>query len=318
MAFSAVGALNYLDYVEANKQREEDLINRREELLLTMGYNSRKKTAASRAKAEESANEAMVLQDMVDKEGIEDQDVINYYNAIIADPTAAQEFNSIRSEFAKNGIDISLKDAPGIINILAAPGLDKQEKIDLLQEFENVDLSDDTAFRDLFTRVSEMSEGPTRSTLLYVDPSETVDVKTRLEVSDEKYGLMQNMLILDAQKFVTSNPEDPTAASVQSALKNLESGTDAQKTQATQFLFNQFGNQGWVNTLIENNPITFKGLDKDPRVAAMIAMSTPTSYPVPPQQDIDLLKNNADNPTYIRFFNETYGPGAADRYLNGE
>ena len=280
--FSAQGALNYLDYVQARKDRDEDLINRREELLLSMGYNSTKKTATSRAKAEEAAQESVILQNMVEKENIQDPNILNYYGKLASDPVAAKQFNDIRSQFAQKGINISLQDAPNIINILAAPEINRQTKIELLKEFENIDLTDNAKFKELFVKVQNMSEGPEREYLLYVDPSEEVDVKKRLEVSDEKYGLMQSMLILKAQEFVVGSPEDPTATSVQSALKNLQSGTDPQKTQATQFLFNQFGNQDWVNTLIENHPITFKGLDKDPRVAAMIAMSTPTQTTPPP------------------------------------
>tara|TARA_B100001939_G_scaffold346005_1_gene363843 strand:+ start:3214 stop:4200 length:987 start_codon:yes stop_codon:yes gene_type:complete len=290
MAFSAVGALNYLDYVQARKDRDEDLINRREELLLSMGYNATKRTAASRSKAEEAAQESVILQKMVEKENIQDPNILNYYSQLTSDPLAAKQFNGIRSQFAQKGINISLQDAPNIINILAAPKINKQTKIDLLKEFENIDLTDNAKFKELFVKVQNMTEGPEREYLLYVDPSEEVDVKKRLEVSDEKYGLMQSMLILEAQKFVVDSPEDPTAVSVQSALKNLQSGTDAQKTQATQFLFNQFGNQGWVNTLIESNPITFKGLDKDPRVAAMIAMSTPTQTTPPPPQTASITQ----------------------------
>ena len=51
MAFSAVGALNYLDYVQARKDRDEELMNRREEIAFQYGLG---KYSKSSKKSEEN------------------------------------------------------------------------------------------------------------------------------------------------------------------------------------------------------------------------------------------------------------------------
>ena len=127
-----------------------------------------------------------------------------------------------------------------------------------------------------------MSEGPEREYLLYVDPSETVDTDKLFAKREDQYKMMSELLINKAYNFVFTKPEDPTATEIQNALNNIKNGTDAQIAQATQFLFNRFGNKEFVDELMANNSTMFKGLDTDPRVKAMIAMSTPTQTTPPP------------------------------------
>jgi hypothetical protein len=91
MGWSSQGALDYLDYVDKEKQRKEDLKNKREDTLLSLYLAGEGGSGSTKSKNMESAVEATsILQQRFKDSEITNEKALNFYSSVFEDPYAAQ------------------------------------------------------------------------------------------------------------------------------------------------------------------------------------------------------------------------------------
>lgn len=283
------GLVRREDRIRAERQREEDkryaekqweknLIAKREDQLLGMylkggGVGGSK----SNKDVQSAAEDALKLKERFKKANITDENTVNFFNRVFEDPYASQEVLSFLNDQAKEqDREIKLEDIPDILGIVNAP-TSVEDKIDLFKEFEIVDLSDKEEYYKLAQKVNNMTKKSGRTVFIDVPSSSLVDPEQQINRFNEQFNLLGSILVLEAQKFVINNP-DPSDDRVQktmTAIKNLEDGTDVQKTIAMQYLYkNHAGSPEWLQGQMQKYS-ALKGLDKDPRMQSILALSEP-------------------------------------------
>ena len=315
MAFNPVGVVNWLDKADAAKAKEEQLIRDREDTLLGLYIKSGGSTGTGKSKDTITAAEsALKLQQRIDNSGIEDEDTLNYLNSIVEDPFAAKDVLDFIEDQATNyDRVINLQDLPTMISIIQAP-TSVEDKIDLFKEFEVVDLTNKEEYYKLAKRISDMTTKGGRTVFVDVQP-EAIQ-KTDFAAREKQFeGVLQNVI----RTARAGLENDPNRVQTQNALNNLTSSDAGTKADARDYLLSTFITPDFITSLETENPSAYRGLSNNFLIKPYIATSLPqneVTYPTPSAADINLLKQNRESQVFKDFFDETYGPGAADRVLN--
>jgi hypothetical protein len=278
MGWSSQGALDYLDYVDKEKQRKEDLKNKREDTLLSLYLAGEGGSGSTKSKNMESAIEATsILQKRVKDSEINSEKALNFYNSVFEDPYAAKDvldfLNEQASQFQN---DISLEDLPDILSIVNAPTT-TEDKIDLFREFELVDLSSKEEYFKLAKKIKNMTRKSGRTAFINIPSSALIDPKKSIERFDEQFEFIGELLAIKGQEFVFNNPANDKSRLTQTAIDDIRNGTPEAKALATQYLYKNYATKDWLKTTMERYPSTLKGIDKDPRMQSIISLSNPSN-----------------------------------------
>lgn len=321
MAFSAVGALNWMKAANANYRedqlRQENLRTRREDALLSL-YLKNGGTYGSKKNGEKynsAAKNALLLQDRVKNSELDPQDV-KFYNDILEDPMAAEEVMAfLEEQETKFNRVIPLSDVPQYINIVNAPNIPVEEKIDIFKELDLVDLTDKEEYYKLASRIQNMTTKSGRTVFTDVVPGSQIDQSATIKLAEEQYTMMTELLVPNAQTWLSANPDpaNPQAIETAKAIQNINSNEPLKKAEARKYLFETYTTKDFVAGLEKNMPEYFRGLSKVPQIKTLLDAQAPFAVPTP--EDIQLLKSNPSEEMKQKF-NTIYGPGAADRVLN--
>ena len=320
------GLVRREDRIRAERQREEDrkyaeqqweknLIAKREDQLLGMYLKGGGVGGSKSSKSVENAAEAALkLQKRINNSGIQDEDTLSYLNNILEDPYAAKDVLDFIDDQATNyDRVIKLQDLPTMISIVQAP-TSVEDKIDLFREFEVVDLTNKEEYYNLAKRISNMTTKGGRTVFVDVQPGAIQ--KTDFSAREKQFeGVLQNVIRVARAGL----ENDPNRVQTQNALNNLTSSDAGTKADARDYLLSTFITPDFITSLEEENGSAYRGLSENYLIKPYIATSVPqnqTTYPEPSAADINLLKQNRESQVFKDFFDETYGPGAADRVLN--
>ena len=310
MAFSAIGALDYLKTVDEERKRKEDLISAREDALLELYIEKGGSTSTGTDKKQSAAEAALKLQERIDGSGIQDEETLNYLNNIVSDPFASQEVLEFINEQATDyDRVINLQDLPTMISIIKAP-TSVEDKIDLFKEFDVVDLSNKEEYYKLAKKINNMTTKGGRTVFVDVQP-EAIQ-KTDFAAREKQFeGVLQNVI----RTARAGLENDPNRTQTQNALNNLSSSDAGTKADARDYLLSTFITPDFITSLETENPSAYRGLSNNFLIKPYIATSAPQNeitYPTPPAEAIAALQNN---PNLKQDFELKYGPGSADEYL---
>tara|TARA_R100001463_G_scaffold48497_1_gene97682 strand:- start:119 stop:1099 length:981 start_codon:yes stop_codon:yes gene_type:complete len=300
---------------DAKKERDEQLVLEREEFLLKLGYSRGGGNSNSNKKIANAAEKAFIMQDRLDKSGITDETTLNWYGNLFTDPIATADAHDFIEDQAKNyDRNINLRDMPALSAIVPAD-IPVKEKIDLLKEFEIVDLTNNEEFYKLAERVNNMTSQSGRTVFLDINP-EAIQ-KTDYTAREKQLDSVRKNVIRTARAGLDNNPDKIETLN---ALNNLSSSNAGTRDDAEVYLFSRFITPEFIASLEEENESFYRGLSKHPNLTGYIKESMVTTpqnkiYPEPSSADITLLKQNKNSDVYKNFFDETYGPGAADKAL---
>jgi hypothetical protein len=332
MAFSPVGALNWMRTANQNyredKLARENLIARREDALLSLyikngGEYKNTKTGKT---YNDAAKNALLLQDRVNNhlEDTNDPDLLEFYNNILEDPMAASEvlefINSQEKDFDRI---ISIQDVPQYINIVNAPDIPVQEKIDIFKELELADLTDKEEYYELASKIQNMTNKSGRTVFTDVVPGSGIKQEDVIKRAEAMYGMMTGLLVPVAETWLNNapDPKSPQATRTMSELRNLESPDEFTKAKARKYLFETYTTPEFVSNLEKTMPTAFKDLSKIPQIVTLFQSQKPlkvetasTVYPTPKPESIAALINNPTE-EMIAEFNRYYGPNKAANYL---
>jgi hypothetical protein len=313
MAFSAIGAMDYLKSVDEERKRKEDLISGREDALLDLYVKKGGTTSADTDKKQSAAEAAFKLQERIDGSGIQDEETLNYLNNIVSDPFAAQEVLEFINEQATDyDRIINLQDLRTMIDIVKAP-TSVDDKIDLFKEFDVVDLSNKEEYYKLAKKINSMTTKGGRT--VFVDVKPGAIAKTDFTAREKQFeGVLQNVI----RTARAGLENDPDKIQTQNALNNLSSSDAGTKADARDYLLSRFITPEFIKSLEEENSSAYRGLSKNHLIKPYLTTSLPqnqTTYPIPTQKHIESLKNNPDRKAE---FEEKFGPGSADRYLKND
>ena len=306
MAFNPVGVVNWLEKADAAKAKEDELIRSREDTLLALALKKGGTGSTSTTeKNETAAAAALKLQERFTNANITDENTINFFNRVFEDPYASQEVLTFLEDQAKDQQrDIRLEDLPDILGIVDAPTT-VDDKIDLLKEFEIVDLSNKEEYYKLAQKVNNMTKKSGRTVFIDVPSSSLIDPEQQIKRFNEQFELLGSVLTLDAQQFVINNPDPSNDQTNQTmtAIKNLEDGTDVQKTIAMQYLYKTYAEgPEWLKEKMERFS-ALKGIDKDPRMQSILALSEPaepsTQTNITRVVTQDMVNKNPDLQPYV-------------------
>ena len=313
MAFSAIGALDYLKTVDEERKRKDDLIASREDALLGLYLKKGGSTSTSTDKNQGAAEAAFKLQKRIDGSGIQDEDVLGYLNNIVSDPYAAQEVLEFIEEQATDyDRVINLQDLRTMISIVNAP-TSVDDKIDLFKEFDVVDLSNKEEYYKLAKRINNMTTKNGRT--VFVDVKPEAIQKTDFTAREKQFdGVLQNVI-----RTARANLEnDPNRTATMGALNNLKSSDPGTRADARDYLLSTFIDAEFITSLEQENPSAYRGLSNNFLVKPYITTSVPQNeivYPTPTERHIESLRNNPERKAE---FEAKFGPGSADRYLNND
>ena len=301
MAFSAIGALDYLKTVDEEKKRKEDLIAAREDALLSLYIKKGGSTSTGTDEKQGAAEAAFKLQERFKKSNVTDEKTVNFFNRVFEDPYASKEVLDFLDEQAKNQQrEIRLEDLPNILSIVNAPTT-VEDKIDLLKEFEIIDLSNKEEYYTLAQRVNNMTKKSGRTVFIDVPSSSLIDPEKQIKRFNEQFSLLGSVLALTAQDFIIKNP-DPSNEKTQqtiTAIKNITDGTDTQKTIAMQYLYKTYAKgPEWLQTQMEKYS-TLRGIDKDPRMQSILALSEPVETNIKRVITQDMVDRDSSLKPYI-------------------
>jgi len=306
MAFNPVGVVNWLEKADAAKAREEELIRSREDALLGLYLKGGKSGSATKERVG-AAEAAIKFQNRIDSSGFTDEETLNYLNNIASDPYASQDvLKFIDEQATEYDRVINLRDLPTMISIIEAPTSD-DDKIDLLKEFEVVDLTNKDEYYKLAERITNMTTKNGRT--VFVDIGPDVIAKTDFTVREKQFEGVQKQVIRMAQVAVDSN--HPEAMRIQSELNNLGSSQSALVDRATEYLFEMFITPELVQGLEEENPTAYRELSKNHLIQPYLITSDNT-FPEPSQAAIEAL---LADPSKRAEFDLKFGPGSSDEYL---
>lgn len=318
MGFSSIGAINLLDKIKAEQIRQDDIKNSREEFLLKLGIAGGGSSGSTK-KSEGAAEKAFIMQSRLDKSGIADETTLNYYNNLFSDPLATADAYDFIEDQAKNYDRlIDLRDMPALVPIVQA-NIPVKEKIDLLKEFEIVDLTNNEEFYELAQKVNNMANQSGRTVFLDISP-EAIQ-KTDFQDREKQFeGVLQNVV----RTARAGLKNDPDSVNTQNALNNLTSSDPGTKADARDYLLSRFITPEFVKSLEAENRSAYRGLSENYIVKPYLKSSMVTTpnnvsktktYPIPTAQSIAALKNNPTE-QMIKDFNNFYGPNAADQHLD--
>ena len=312
----AQGMLNYFDKKDAERLRIDELKNRREHFILQLGLAGGGGSSSSSKKSEGAAEKAFIMQSRLDKSGITDETTLNWYNNLFSDPIATADAHDFIEDQAKNyDRNINLRDMPTLSAIVPA-NIPVKEKIDLLKEFEIVDLTNNEEFYELAQKVNNMANQSGRTVFLDINP-EAIQ-KTDFQDREKQFeGVLQNVV----RTARAGLKNDPDYEKTQNALNNLTSSDPGTKADARDYLLSRFITPEFIGSLETENPSAYRGLSENYIVKPYLKFSetttteNSTTRPIPTSQAIAALQNNPTEQMIIDF-NNFYGPNAADQYLD--
>lgn len=278
MGFSSLGALQYLEGVDKEKARQDDIKAKREDALLGLYLKSSGTKGEANKDIQSAAEAALKLQKRYENANITNEKTINFFNRVFEDPYASQEVLTFLEDQAKDQQrDIRLEDLPDILSIVDAPTT-VDDKIDLLKEFEIVDLSNKEEYYKLAQRINNMTKKSGRTVFIDVPSSSLIDPEQLIKRFNEQFELLGSVLTIDAQQFVINNPDPSNNKTEQTmtAIENIKKGTDVQKTIAMQYLYKTYAKgPEWLKEKMEKFS-ALRGIDKDPRMQSILALSQPS------------------------------------------
>ena len=312
----AQGMLNYFDKKDAERLRIDELKNRREDFILQLGLAGGGGSSSSSKKSEGAAEKAFIMQSRLDKSGITDETTLNWYNNLFSDPIATADAHDFIEDQAKNyDRNINLRDMPTLSAIVPA-NIPVKEKIDLLKEFEIVDLTNNEEFYELAQKDNNMANQSGRTVFLDINP-EAIQ-KTDFQDREKQFeGVLQNVV----RTARAGLKNDPDYEKTQNALNNLTSSDPGTKADARDYLLSRFITPEFIGSLETENPSAYRGLSENYIVKPYLKFSetttteNSTTRPIPTSQAIAALQNNPTEQMIIDF-NNFYGPNAADQYLD--
>jgi len=315
MGFSSIGMINYFDKIKAEQIRLDEIKNSREEFLLKLDLAGGGSGSGSGKKSAGAAEKAFKMQDRLDKSGITDETTLNYYNNLFKDPLATADAYDFIEDQAKNyDRIIDLRDMPTLSAIVPA-SIPVKEKIDLLKEFEIVDLTNNEEFYELARKVNSMANQSGRTAFLDINP-ESIQ-KTDFADREKQFdGVLQNVV----RTARAGLENDPDRVNTENSLNNLTSSDSGVRADARDYLLSRFITPEFIKSLESENSSAYRGLSENYMVkpylkSSMVTTSQNKIYPEPSSADIKLLKQNKNSDVYKNFFDETYGPGSADKAL---
>ena len=319
MGWSSIGAINLLDKVKAEQIRLDDLENDREEFLLKLGFAGGGSGSGSGKKSAGAAEKAFKMQARLDKSGITDETTLNYYNNLFKDPLATADAYDFIEDQAKNyDRIIDLRDMPSLAAIVPAK-IPVKEKIDLLKEFEIVDLTNNEEFYELARKVNNMTNQSGRTAFLDINP-ESIQKYDFAEREKQLDSVLQNVV----RTARAGLENDPDRVNTENSLNNLTSSDSGVRADARDYLLSRFITPEFVKSLEAESPSAYRGLSENTIIKEYLKSSMVTTpqnvsgtktYPIPTAQSIAALKNNPTE-QMIKDFNNFYGPNAADQHLD--
>jgi len=258
MGFSSIGMINYFDKIKAEQIRLEEIKNSREEFLLKLDLAGGGSGSSSGKKSAGAAEKAFKMQDRLDKSGITDETTLNYYNNLFSDPLATADAYDFMEDQAKNyDRVIDLRDMPALVPIVQAK-IPVKEKIDLLKEFEIVDLTNDEEFYELAQKVNNMTSQSGRTVFLDINP-EAIQKTDFADREKQFEGVLQNVV----RTARAGLENDPDRVNTENSLNNLTSSDSGVRADARDYLLSKFITPEFVASLEADNPSAYRGLSEN-------------------------------------------------------
>jgi len=280
MGFSSIGMINYFDKIKAEQIRLDEIKNSREEFLLKLDLAGGGSGSSSGKKSAGAAEKAFKMQDRLDKSGITDETTLNYYSNLFKDPLATADAYDFIEDQAKNyDRVIDLKDLPSLAAIVPAK-IPVKEKIDLLKEFEIVDLTNNEEFYELARKINSMTNQSGRTAFLDINP-ESIQ-KTDYTAREKQLDSVRKNVIRTARAGLDN---DPDKIETLNALNNLSSSNAGTRDDAEAYLFSRFITPEFIASLEDENQAFYRGLSKHPDLSGYIKSSmvtTPQTVVTPP------------------------------------
>ena len=323
MGLSWIGANRWADEVIQNKKDQEEFNNRvrlqREEGILASYIKNSGPSGTGTNKSTSAIEKATKLKDRIDDLNISDEGLRGYFDNILSDPYAAADVMDFLEDQAKNyDRVIKLQDLPNIINIVNSPA-STQEKFDLIKELDVVDLTNKNDYLKLATKVAKMTGKEGRT--VFIDVPETVITKTDYTAREKQFEGVLQEVVRAARVGLENNPNRVETAN---AIRNLDSSNPEVRAKARDYLLSTTITEEFITSLENDNPTAYRGLSKNYLIKPYITTSpsqeplpepSEKTYPQPSQQDIDILKQNRNSQQHKDYFDEIYGPGAAEKIL---
>lgn len=321
MAFSAIGAMDYVKSVDEERKRRDDLSLAREQSLVNMYINKLEKQTAGKTgeKYTSAAQAAMKLQDRVNSADLSDEDKAFFEN-LLEDPFASQEVLDLIEENVTNtGAPIPLSDVRSLINIVGS-NMPTKDKVDYISLITGSDMSDDKKYYDLIKQISGIVTTPGRSVVIDIKPEAKIIPKTQEELFERQMATVMSQLKWQAKKFVKDNNYDPDiegVSRIQSAIDMIESGDkDRIKVGQDILMETYLTPEKFKIDFLDYDPDLFRGWEKNyflPRYLKDTQPQNSVTPPPPPlvtsvpEEAIELLIQNRNNPQVIKDFNEGFG-----------
>ena len=321
MEFSAIGAMDYVKSVDEERKRRDDLSLAREQSLVNMYINKLEKQTAGKTgeKYTSAAQAAMKLQDRVNSADLSDEDKAFFEN-LLEDPFASQEVLDLIEENVTNtGAPIPLSDVRSLINIVGS-NMPTKDKVDYISLITGSDMSDDKKYYDLIKQISGIVTTPGRSVVIDIKPEAKIIPKTQEELFERQFDMVMRDLKNQAKKYVKDNNYDESIEEVriiQSAIDMIESGDkDRIKVGQDMLMETYLTPEKFKTEFLDYNPDLFRGWEKNyflPRYLKDTQPQNSVTPPPPPpvtsvpEEAIELLIQNRNNPQVIKDFNEGFG-----------
>jgi len=286
MAFSPEGALNWLNKTQTRLREDElarnELIARREDALLSLYIKNNGTYTNTRTgeKYNTAAKDALLLQDRVNNhlEENNDPDLLDFYNNILEDPMAASEvMEFINSQEKDHNRVISIQDVPQYINIVNAPDIPVQEKIDIFKELDLVDLTNKEEYYELASKIQNMTNKSGRTVFTDVVPGSGISTPEAIDEATKMLSTVNELIVPIAQTWLANAPDPKSSQATKTAseLKNLESTDEFVRAKARKYLFETYTTPEFVKNLEESMPKFFRGLSKTPQIVTLFQSQKP-------------------------------------------
>jgi hypothetical protein len=268
MAFSAIGAMDYVKSVDEERKRRDDLSLAREQSLVNMYINKLEKQTAGKTgeKATSAAQAAMKLQDRVDKADLSDEDKAFFEN-LLEDPFASKEVLDLIEENVTNtGAPIPLSDVRSLISIVGS-NIPTKDKVDYISLITGSDMSDDEKYYDLIKQISGIVTTPGRSVIIDINPEAKIVPKTQQELFERQLDIVNGNLLRNAKQFVKTenyDQENPQVRKIQNAIDMIESNNKDSISVGREILMDEYLTpENFKQNYLNIHPETFRGWEKN-------------------------------------------------------
>ena len=296
---------------EARKQFEAQIAERRRDTLLQLAAKRLENSKSTQA----AGSDLLFLQNRL--KGVDGAD--QYIGSLINSPEAASTVvSTIRDAEKSRGETLAPEDIMGSINVISS-NMDNKDVLDRIRSGEDYmtavlgagDLGDTSTYEKLYTEGLQPQAKP--AVAVDVNPNlmytQKPDVLNQQESYFDKY-------IIDAAKAklqtLGDNSVEATALLNKLNLYGKEGGL-----AETQALREEFGPQAVENLRgLEGSSPILRGIETNPAIAPYTKPKDITVQQTEPAQwQVDLLKQNIDNPQYQRDFIAKFGQQAYDSII---